>query len=292
MINSMTGYGRAQAVLDGKTITVEVRSVNHRYFDCTVKAPRVYGFLEDPVRNALAKTVTRGKIEVYITVDLAQSDSITVSLNKPAAEGYVAALRELKDLYGLRDDISVMSLARFADIFNVKKVEEDAETLTKDVLHVAEVAFAGYNAMRAVEGDKLREDMDNRVLLLQTMVKTVEERSPAAVAEYRKKMEQRIRELLAAAQPDDTRLLTEAALYADRTAVDEETTRLKSHLLQIRSLLSQDIPVGRKLDFLVQELNREANTIGSKANDLEMANVVVDMKSEIEKIREQVQNVE
>jgi len=292
MVASMTGYGRAQKMTDQGNITVELRAVNHRYFDCTVRVPRLFTYLEEAVKSLVQKAVSRGKVDVFITLELAASENIRISLNRPIIEGYLAAMRTLPDEYGLRDDMTVMSVARLPEVFAVKKEEPDAEAITHVVCAVAEEAIAMFSDMRAREGEHLAEDILQSLSAIEKLVLKVEERSPKTVEEYRVRLDARMREVLDGVGVEGNRILAEAALYADRVAVGEETVRLRSHIAQIRALLTRSGAVGRKLDFLVQECNREANTIGSKAHDTEIAMVVVDLKAEIEKIREQAQNIE
>ena len=292
MIKSMTGYGRAVQELHGRTVTVEIRSVNHRYFDCTVKTARIYAFLEDTVKKAVQNSVSRGKLDVSVTIDDSRSDDVQVVFNEHIFDAYYRSMQEMAKRYELRDDISVTAIGRYPEVFTIEKREADAEELRADVTTVTEQALVEFSAMRAREGAKMYEDISGRGAEIGKMVDTIAERAPKIVAEYRERITQRIREILEGVQPDEGRLLTEAALFADRTAIDEELVRLRSHLQQLEDMLRDDVPVGRKLDFLVQELNRETNTIGSKANDLTVTRIVVDIKSEIEKIREQVQNVE
>ena len=288
----MTGYGRAKEERSGRTITVELRAVNHRYLDCTVKAPRQYGFLDDAVKKAAAARIARGKVEVFVGVEVEEGGDVAVTVNHALAERYLAALRELGDDYGLRDDVTVSVLAKLPDVLGSERIEQDADEMIRDGTAVFEAACDGFNQMREREGEKLAEDVRDRCAAIERMVGEVEKRSPERVREYREKLLTRMREVLADTSIDETRILTEAAIYADKTAVDEETVRLRSHLHQLDGMLRETQPVGRKLDFLVQEMNREANTIGSKANDVDMARIVVDIKSEIEKIREQIQNIE
>lgn len=291
-MKSMTGYGRAKELVGDKTITVELRAVNHRYLDCTVKSPRQYGFLEDAVKKAAAGRIARGKVEIYVGVEVQEGGDVSVTVNHALAEHYLSALRGMAERYGLTDDVTVMRLAALPDVLGSERVEQDAEALTRDVLGVFEKACDGFDQMRAREGEKLALDVKNRCAAIEAMVGQVETRSPERVREYREKLLSRMREVLADTNIDETRIVTEAAIYADKTAVDEETVRLRSHLHQLGLMLDEKQAVGRKLDFLVQEMNREANTIGSKSNDVDMARVVVDIKSEIEKIREQIQNIE
>ena len=292
MVKSMTGYGRARQTLNGRDITVEVRSVNNRYLDCTVKVPRTYIFAEDAVKARVQKAVSRGKVDVFITIDAAAADETVVAVNEPLARGYYEALTRLKDIFSLEDGLNAVTLAKFPDVLTVTKAEEDLESVAADICAVLDEALAAYNAMRTVEGGKLREDIAGRADIIEAVVGKVEERSPQTVAAYREKLLARMQEVLQSTAIDESRILTEAAIFADKIAVDEETVRLRSHLSQLRTMLESDQPIGRKLDFLIQEVNRECNTIGSKCNDLTIAQDVVNMKAEVEKIREQVQNIE
>ena len=292
MIKSMTGYGRGEAVLHGRPITVEVRSVNNRYLDCTVKLPRIYVFAEDAIKTAVQGHISRGKVDVFVTMGPSESGDVSISVNRPMADGYYAALCALRDAYGLKDDISVSLMARFQDVFLVEKNQEDLETVSEDLCSVLELALQDFDAMRLREGEKLGQDVLGRAATIEGLVSKVEARSPGIVADYRARLTAKMTEVLQNTQLDESRILTEAAIYADKVAVDEETVRLRSHLSQLRHLLAQEGAIGRKLDFLIQEFNREANTIGSKCNDIETAGYVVDIKAEIEKIREQIQNME
>ena len=292
MVKSMTGYGRARQTLNGRDITVEVRSVNNRYLDCTVKVPRTYIFAEDAVKARVQKAISRGKVDVFITIDAAAADETVVAVNEPLARGYYEALTRLKDMFSLEDGLNAVTLAKFPDVLTVTKAEEDLESVAADICAVLDEALAAYNAMRTVEGSKLREDIAGRADTIEAVVGRVEERSPQTVAAYREKLLARMQEVLQSTAIDESRILTEAAIFADKIAVDEETVRLRSHLSQLRTMLESDQPIGRKLDFLIQEVNRECNTIGSKCNDLTIAQDVVNMKAEVEKIREQVQNIE
>ena len=292
MIKSMTGYGRAREVRNKRDITVEVRSVNNRYLDCTVKMPRMYSFAEDAVKQCVQKAISRGKVDVFITIDAAAADETVVAVNEPLARGYYEALTRLKDMFSLEDGLNAVTLAKFPDVLTVTKAEEDLESVAADICAVLDEALAAYNAMRTVEGGKLREDIAGRADTIEAVVGKVEERSPQTVAAYREKLLARMQEVLQSTAIDESRILTEAAIFADKIAVDEETVRLRSHLSQLRTMLESDQPIGRKLDFLIQEVNRECNTIGSKCNDLTIAKDVVNMKAEVEKIREQVQNIE
>ncbi|MGI5953835.1 YicC/YloC family endoribonuclease [Dysosmobacter sp.] len=293
MIKSMTGYGRARAMLHLRDITVEVRSVNNRYLDCTVKMPRMYAFAEDAIKQCVQQAVSRGKVDVYITVDASAADVAKVTVNRELAGQYAAALRELAQVCGQETySVSPETLSRFPDVLTVTKADEDLETVSADLCTVLREALDAYNAMRAVEGKKLAEDISHRLDVILDNTARVEQRSPETVAEYRAKLTARMQEVLQSATVDPQRILTEAAIYADKVAVDEETVRLRSHVAQLRTMLESDEPMGRKMDFLIQEVNRESNTIGSKCSDVAIAQVVVDLKAEVEKMREQVQNVE
>lgn len=293
MIKSMTGYGRARQTLHKRDITVEVRSVNNRYLDCTVKMPRMYSFAEDAVKQVVQKRVSRGKVDVFVTVDASAADVAKVTVNRELAAQYAAALGELAELCGpTAFKVTPEQLARFPDVLTVTKADEDLETVSSDLCAVLEEALTAYNDMRAVEGAKLAEDIGSRLDTIEAYTGQVEERSPQTVAEYRAKLTARMQEVLQSATVDPQRILMEAAIYADKVAVDEETVRLRSHVSQLRTMLESDEPMGRKMDFLIQEVNRESNTIGSKCSDVAIAQVVVGLKAEVEKMREQVQNVE
>ena len=293
MIKSMTGYGRAREILHLRDITVEVRSVNNRYLDCNVKLPRMYAFAEDAVKQHVQRAVSRGKVDVFITVDASAADVAKVSVNRELAAQYAAALGELSTLCGTEHwSPTPEVLSRFPDVLTVTKADEDLETVSADLCAVLDAALSGYNDMRAVEGQKLAEDIAGRLDTIERCTGLVEARSPETVAEYRAKLTARMEEILQSTTVDEQRILTEAAIYADKVAVDEETVRLRSHVAQLRTMLESEAPMGRKMDFLIQEVNREANTIGSKCSDVSIARVVVDLKAEVEKMREQVQNVE
>ena len=292
MIKSMTGYGRAREMLHKRDITVEVRSVNNRYLDCTVKMPRMYGFAEDAVKQHVQKAISRGKVDVFITVDASAADVAKVTVNRELAAQYAAALGELAEVCGTEPHVTPETLSRFPDVLTVTKADEDLETVSADLCAVLDEALQAYNAMRAVEGAKLAEDIGNRLTYIENYTSQVEKRSPETVAEYRAKLTARMQEVLQSTTIDEQRILTEAAIYADKVAVDEETVRLRSHVAQLRTMIASDEPMGRKMDFLIQEVNRESNTIGSKCNDVAIAQVVVNLKAEVEKMREQVQNIE
>lgn len=294
LIKSMTGYGRGEAVFDGRTIVVEVRAVNNRYLDCTVKMPRAYIFAEDALKARVQASVARGKLDVFVNISDAGAEGVSVTVNENLAKAYIDALARLHELSGGKapESYSVTDLARFPDVLTVEKQEEDQNTLKEQLLTALDLALADFSTMRAKEGERLAEDILSRAATIETLVGRVEERSPQTVSEYRTRLEAKMAEVLQSTQIDESRLLTEAAIFADKIAVDEETVRLRSHISQLRELLAKGGAVGRKLDFLIQEFNREANTIGSKCSDIEIARYVVDIKAEIEKIREQVQNLE
>ena len=292
MIKSMTGYGRAREMLNKRDITVEVRSVNNRYLDCTVKMPRMYTFAEDAIKQHVQQAVSRGKVDVFITVDASAADVAKVTVNEELAAQYAAALGVLAGVCGTETRVTPEQLARFPDVLTVTKADEDLETVSADLCAVLDKALEAYNGMRTVEGAKLAEDIGSRLTNIENYTSQVEERSPQTVAEYRAKLTARMEEVLQSTTIDPQRILTEAAIYADKVAVDEETVRLRSHVAQLRTMLESDEPMGRKMDFLIQEVNRESNTIGSKCSDVSIAQVVVGLKAEVEKMREQVQNVE
>ena len=294
MVKSMTGYGRARQTLNGRDITVEVKSVNNRYLDATVKLPRAYIFTEDAIKQRVQKAVSRGKVDVFVSIDATGADETVVTVNEPLAKSYLEALRKISALNPsmLRGEYSAVDVARFPDVLTVTKAEEDLESVQRDICAVADEALANYNVMRAVEGEKLAADIGARLTTIETLTGKVEARSPETVREYREKLTARMQEVLQSTTIEESRILTEAAIYADKIAVDEETVRLRSHVSQLRTMLASDEPMGRKMDFLIQEVNRESNTCGSKCNDVEIARVVVELKAEVEKIREQVQNIE
>ena len=292
MIKSMTGYGRGVQTLSGREFTVELRSVNNRYLDCSVRLPRMLSFAEDAVKQAVKASVSRGKVDVFISVRSEGAEEAKVELNVPVLEGYLKAMKQMVSQYDVRDDISVSTLSSMQDVFLVEKPEVDEEQLQKDLLQVVDVALAGYDAMRVREGQALDADLRSRGQTILTLVEQVEQGNAQTVIDYRARLESKLREVLENTAIDESRILTEAAIFADKVAVDEETVRLRSHLQQMNTMLDGGGAVGRKLDFLLQEMNREANTIGSKCTDVKLARVVVDIKAELEKIREQTQNIE
>ena len=292
MVKSMTGYGRHESALHGRTLVIEVKSVNNRYLDCNVRLPRVYICAEDGVQRRVKEVISRGKVDVYVNIENNTEEAVSVTLNQPVAAGYMDALRKMAETFGLAPAVSIDLLSKFPDVFKVDKVPENLEELTADIHAVTEEALRDFDAMRCREGEKLEADLLGRLDTLEDFTHQVEQRSPQTVADYRARLTAKLQEVLADRQLDESRVLTEAAIFADKVAVDEETVRLHSHIAQFRDMLAGGSPIGRKLDFLIQEMNRETNTIGSKCNNLEISTIVVNMKAEIEKIREQVQNIE
>ena len=292
MVRSMTGFGRAEQDFDGLNVTVEIKSVNHRYFEFSSRLPRSYQYLEEKLKNFCQGRIARGKVEVSVLIDDTRPGGTKVEINGEYCDSYLNALKTLKTCYDLKDDISVMTVARNPEVFKITKSDLDADLLTESVLSVASAAADAFVAMRETEGRRLKADVENRVGIILNRVELIEKRSPETVKIYREKIEQKMLELLGNVQVDEQRLLTETAIFADKVAVAEETVRLRSHMQQLCALMEDNEAIGRKLDFVVQEMNREANTIGSKAQDIEIARAVIDIKAEIEKIREQIQNIE
>ncbi len=292
MIKSMTGFGRAVRELDGYVITVELKSVNHRYFEFSLRCPRQYGFIEDKIKSFINSRVARGKIECFIAIDALNAESAEVAVNHTLASAYVKVLNEIADAYHLKSDFSATAISSFPDVLVVRKAEEDEDKIWSLVKQVADEAVDKFMEMRLAEGQRLYDDVYARSEFILDTVSFIEERSPKTVKEYNEKLVQRVHELLGDVSLDEGRILQEVAVFADKVAVAEETVRLRSHIEQLHNFLNSDEAVGRKLDFLVQEINRETNTIGSKCNDVHISKKVVDMKAEIEKIREQIQNIE
>ncbi len=292
MIKSMTGYGRFEGVIEGRRTVFEIKSVNHRYFELQCRLPKGCGFLEETIKNLLADKVSRGKVDVYVSIEADENVAADVRVNQSVALGYLCAIQKMCELYDLKNDVTVSTIAGYPDVLTVSKAPENEEKLSEIVKAAGEQALESFLAMREREGEKLKKDVLERGQHILSIVEQIEERSPQTVEEYRNKLYERLKEVLEVTTIDPQRILTEAAIFADKTAVAEETVRLRSHFAQLEDMLNSDAAVGRKLDFIVQEMNREANTIGSKVCDADLAHKVVDIKADIEKIREQIQNIE
>lgn len=292
MIKSMTGYGSAKGQTGGLEITVELKSVNNRYLDTSVRLPRSFLFAEDAVKSAVQAHISRGKVDVFVSIDTSLADDMTVKVNEPLLKGYIEAIRHISEEYSLANDLTALSVSRFPDVLSVEKKDLDAEAISAALCEVTERALCDFDAMRLREGEKLRDDVLSRLATIDSLVSRVEHEAPNTVLEYRRRLEQKMAEVLGTAGMDENRIIAEAAIFADRIAVDEETVRLRSHMAQLSTMINGSNATGRKIDFLIQEFNREANTIGSKCQNADIAHVVVDLKSEIEKIREQIQNIE
>lgn len=292
MIQSMTGYGRDQKNIDGVGITIELKSVNSRYFEFNCRLPKGYLFLESKLKDFTQSKISRGKVEMYLSIESENQNDIEITVNESYAQSYVSALKNLSKKLKIKNDVSTSNFVNNTDIFKISRKEIDEEALTKSVLSVAESAIQKFISMREIEGEKLKEDVVSRTNEILNMVEFVESQSPKTVEAYRQRLENKIKDLLDSSQFDESRIITETAIYADKVAVSEETVRLRSHIAQFVKLVNDGGAIGRKLDFIVQEMNRETNTIGSKSQDIEIAQVVVNIKSEIEKIREQIQNIE
>ncbi len=292
MLKSMTGYGRAQKILNGRDILVEIRSVNHRYYEYSSRIPRTYNYIDEKLKALLKNSISRGKVEAAVTINNIEGKDTEIAINKGVAEGYVAALRSVSEELSLTDDLSLSKLIKLPDIFTVQKTPDDEEQVWNDVAEVAQEAVAKFVEMRSTEGERLKKDITEKSDGILRMVMEVERLSPITVENYRNRLYKKLSEVLENKDIDEQRILTEAAIFSEKIAVDEETVRLRSHISQLKNMLNSNEAVGRKLDFIVQEMNREVNTIGSKAQDLNITKIVVDMKAEIEKIREQIQNIE
>ena len=292
MIKSMTGYGSAKGTVEGLEITVELKSVNNRYLDTSVRLPRSFLFAEEAIKSEVQSHISRGKVDVFISVDSSAAGDMTVKVNEPLLRGYIEAIRHISEEYSLANDMTALSVSRFPDVLSVEKKDLDAEAISAGICAIVEEALRDFDAMRQREGAKLRDDVLSRLETIDRLVSAVETEAPKTVAEYRKRLEQKMQEVLGTTGIDENRILAEAAIFADHIAVDEETVRLRSHMSQLTTMINGNSPTGRKIDFLIQEFNREANTIGSKCQNSQIAHVVVDLKSEIEKIREQIQNIE
>ena len=292
MVKSMTGYGSAKGIVDDLEISIELKSVNNRYLDTSVRLPRSFLFAEELIKSKVQSHISRGKVDVFVSVDSSMADEMVVKVNEPLLKGYVEAIRQIAEISGLPNDLTAQSISRYPDVLTVAKKDLDAEAISVGMAEIAEAALTDFDSMRLREGEKLRDDVLSRLDTIDKLVSCVEEQAPQTVTDYRKRLEQKMSEVLGTAGIDENRILAEAAIFADHIAVDEETVRLRSHMAQLMSMINGVSPIGRKIDFLIQEFNREANTIGSKCQNSQIAHVVVDLKSEIEKIREQIQNIE
>ncbi len=292
MIKSMTGYGSAKGTVEGIEVSVELKSVNNKFLDTAVRMPRSFLFAEEAIKQAVSSHISRGKVDVFVTVDTSMADDMLVKVNEPLLKGYLDALGSIADKYGLANDVSVMGISRLPDVLSVEKKELDAEAVAAGIRAIAEQALCDFDRMRIIEGEKLKADVLIKLKNIEGYVSVIEKSSPVTVREYRERLLGKLNEVLGMSGIDESRILTEAAIFADKIAVDEETVRLRSHIAQLRRMLEAGSPIGRKIDFLLQEFNREANTTGSKCQNSEIAHVVVELKSEIEKIREQIQNIE
>lgn len=288
----MTGYGGAKGVCEGLGITIELKSVNNRYLDCSVRLPRNFLFCEETIKSLVGEHISRGKVDVFVTVDSTGAEDIVVTVNEALAKGYLDAFNAIAEKFSLPGEVSSVTVAKMPDVLSVEKKEADKDALSEGISNILAEALAVYDDMRAREGAKLHEDIASRLVTIENLVSEVEEKSPKTVEAYRERLYRKMTEVLSGATVDEQRILTEAAIFADKVAVDEETVRLRSHISQMREMLSGGSPIGRKMDFLIQEFNREANTIGSKCTNSDISKVVIEIKSEIEKIREQIQNIE
>lgn len=292
MIKSMTGYGSAKGKIEDLDVMIELRSVNNRYLDVSVRVPRGFVFLEDKVKSTVQEYITRGKIDVFVSIDSSASDDLMVRINEPLISGYLKALNSISEKYSLENSIDAVSVSRFPDVLSLEKKELDLDAVAAGIKVLTEQALADFDTMRCLEGQKMHQDILEKVTNIEAYLGKIEYMAPQTAEEYQKRLFQKMKDVLEDSAVDEGRILQEAAIYADHIAVDEETVRLHSHIVQLRSMLSQGSPIGRKMDFLIQEFNRETNTIGSKCQNSEVAHYVVEMKSEIEKMREQVQNIE
>ena len=292
MLKSMTGYGRAQETIGGKDITVEIKGINHRFFEFSARVPRNYGYIEEKLKALLQSRVSRGKLEVNVSIFNVNAPDAEVAVNTELAKCYLDTLRAAARELNIPDNFKMNDLLRINDIFTVRKKEEDEEALLSSVETVTLKAIDSFLAMREREGAKLREDLLERAASIEAAVGVIEEKASHAAEDYRERLYQKLQDILHDTNIEEQRILTEAAIFAEKVAVDEETVRLRSHISQFRQLTESEVPVGRKLDFLIQEFNREANTIGSKVQNVEITKIVVDIKWDIEKIREQIQNIE
>ena len=292
MINSMTGFGRFEGAVNGRSITLEIKSVNHRYTEFSCRLTRGYSFLEEKLKSYITSKVKRGKIDMFVSISEPEDTPTDVVINHNLAQGYINALKELEEKYGIKNTVNTVDVGKYPDVLTVNKAPEDEEKVWADVQTAVDSALEGFLAMRSAEGERLKADVLSRAETIMALVAEIEERSPVTVEDYKARLKEKIEEFLGSGEYDEQRIITEVAIFADKVAVDEETVRLRSHFEQLNTYLNADEPVGRSIDFLIQEMNREANTIGSKVKDAEIAQKVVRIKNEIEKIREQIQNIE
>lgn len=292
MINSMTGYGTAKGKIEDLDVTIELKSVNNRYLDTSVRVPRGFVFLEDKIKSTIQSKLSRGKIDVFVTIDSSSSEDLIVRINEPLARGYIEALKSLSEEFELSNNVDAVTISRFPDVLSLEKKEMDMDAVSAGIQELTLAAVADFDRMRAIEGEKLQLDLYEKISCIESLLGKIEEEAPKTVEEYQNRLLQKMKDVLEDSSVDENRIIQEAAIYADHIAINEETVRLHSHIAQLKMMIEQGSPIGRKMDFLIQEFNREANTIGSKCQNSEVAHYVVDMKSEIEKMREQVQNIE
>ena len=292
MIYSMTGYGTAKGKIEDLDVTIELKSVNNRYLDTSVRVPRGFVFLEDKIKSTIQSKLSRGKIDVFVTIDSSSSEDLIVRINEPLARGYIEALKSLSEEFELSNNVDAVTISRFPDVLSLEKKEMDMDAVSAGIQELTLAAVADFDRMRAIEGEKLQLDLYEKISCIESLLEKIEEEAPKTVEEYQNRLLQKMKDVLEDSSVDENRIIQEAAIYADHIAINEETVRLHSHIAQLKMMIEQGSPIGRKMDFLIQEFNREANTIGSKCQNSEVAHYVVDMKSEIEKMREQVQNIE
>lgn len=292
MIYSMTGYGTAKGKIEDLDVTIELKSVNNRYLDTSVRVPRGFVFLEDKIKSTIQSKLSRGKIDVFVTIDSSSSEDLIVRINEPLARGYIEALKTLSEEFELSNNVDAVTISRFPDVLSLEKKEMDMDAVSAGIQELTLAAVADFDRMRAIEGEKLQLDLYEKISCIESLLGKIEEEAPKTVEEYQNRLLQKMKDVLEDSSVDENRIIQEAAIYADHIAINEETVRLHSHIAQLKMMIEQGSPIGRKMDFLIQEFNREANTIGSKCQNSEVAHYVVDMKSEIEKMREQVQNIE
>ena len=292
MIYSMTGYGTAKGKIEDLDVTIELKSVNNRYLDTSVRVPRGFVFLEDKIKSTIQSKLSRGKIDVFVTIDSSSSEDLIVRINEPLARGYIEALKSLSEEFELSNNVDAVTISRFPDVLSLEKKEMDMDAVSAGIQELTLAAVADFDRMRAIEGEKLQLDLYEKISCIESLLGKIEEEAPKTVEEYQNRLLQKMKDVLEDSSVDENRIIQEAAIYADHIAINEETVRLHSHIAQLKMMIEQGSPIGRKMDFLIQEFNREANTIGSKCQNSEVAHYVVDMKSEIEKMREQVQHIE